>query len=264
MNLKKYYLILAPIAAIVCIPVLGEVGFPWPHDELMLLAQPNPALVGIDELHVFIVPHDTEPNKHASLWKELDSKIKAKFKEAEIKIARLHYIGYPVRAFNTPELKVNIDMLELEDYEKYVFRIETSLASRVFFANDASRFLKAEAWKVPATMQAVSAEEMPARLTETVMGQVEAFISCYQVANEKYAHPPDANDIGTVIPKELIKPLPRPAIPIYNCVASKNSKVFHRPGCGSAAKISPENLIGYGNRADAIEAGKRPCKRCKP
>jgi hypothetical protein len=264
MNIKKYYLILGPIAAIVCIPVLGEVGFPWPHDELMLLAQPNPALVGIDELHVFIVPNDTEPNKHASLWKELDSKIKAKFKEAKITIARLHYIGYPVRAVNTPELKVNIDMLELADCEKYVFRIETSLATKAFFAKETSRFLKAAAWKVPATMQAVSAEGMPARLTEAVMAQVEAFISSYQVANEKYGHPPDANDMGTVIPTELIKAPPRRAIPIYNYVASKNSGVFHRPECSSAAKISPNNLIGYGNRADATRVGKRPCKRCKP
>jgi hypothetical protein len=264
MKIKKYYLMLAPIAAIVCIPVLGEVGFPWPHDELMLLAQPNPALVGIDELHVFIVPNDTEPNKHASLWKELDSKIKAKFKEAEIKIARLHYIGYPVRAFNTPELKVNIDMLELEDYEKYVFRIETSLASRVFFANDTSRFLKAEAWKVPATMQAVPSESMPARLTEAVMEQVSAFISAYQVANFQLARTAHSNDVPTVAQSDAPRPPPAPSSAKLKYVSSKNSKVFHRPKCGSAARISPENLISYSNRADAIKVGKRPCKRCKP
>ena len=47
-------------------------------------------------------------------------------------------------------------------------------------------------------------------------------------------------------------------------VSSKNSKIFHKPDCSSAARISKENLVGYNSRADALAAGKRPCKICKP
>ena len=47
-------------------------------------------------------------------------------------------------------------------------------------------------------------------------------------------------------------------------VASKNSEVFHRADCKSAAKISPKNLIHYATRDEAIRAGKRPCKECRP
>jgi hypothetical protein len=47
-------------------------------------------------------------------------------------------------------------------------------------------------------------------------------------------------------------------------VASKNSQVFHHPGCKAAAKISSNNLVRYGTREEAIRAGKRPCKECKP
>ena len=47
-------------------------------------------------------------------------------------------------------------------------------------------------------------------------------------------------------------------------VASRNSEVFHRADCKSALKISPKNLIHYATRDEAIRAGKRPCKECRP
>ena len=50
----------------------------------------------------------------------------------------------------------------------------------------------------------------------------------------------------------------------YACVAAKGSDVFHEPGCASAKKIKPENLIGFSTREEAIAAGLRPCKKCKP
>jgi len=50
----------------------------------------------------------------------------------------------------------------------------------------------------------------------------------------------------------------------YEYVASKNSNVFHKPDCRWAKKISSENLVGYNSREEAIKAGKRPCRWCKP
>jgi methylphosphotriester-DNA--protein-cysteine methyltransferase len=47
-------------------------------------------------------------------------------------------------------------------------------------------------------------------------------------------------------------------------LASKNSAVFHRPGCKSAAKIASENLIRYAFREEAVQAGERPCAECRP
>ena len=47
-------------------------------------------------------------------------------------------------------------------------------------------------------------------------------------------------------------------------VASKNSAVFHRPDCKSAAKISEKNLVHYSTREEAIQAGKKPCHECNP
>ena len=47
-------------------------------------------------------------------------------------------------------------------------------------------------------------------------------------------------------------------------VASVKSQVFHKPDCQWAKKIDPKNLQTFKTREDAIKAGKRPCKACKP
>jgi len=50
----------------------------------------------------------------------------------------------------------------------------------------------------------------------------------------------------------------------WKYVASKNSKVFHRPDCKWAKKISPKNLIGFKTREEAAKSGRRPCRSCEP
>jgi micrococcal nuclease len=50
----------------------------------------------------------------------------------------------------------------------------------------------------------------------------------------------------------------------WEYVASKKSKVFHRPDCTWVKKISPNNLIGFRSREEAIKSGRRPCRSCRP
>ena len=47
-------------------------------------------------------------------------------------------------------------------------------------------------------------------------------------------------------------------------VASAEQEPFHRPTCEWAAKIKPENLQGFATRQEALRAGHRPCKVCRP
>jgi phosphatidylserine/phosphatidylglycerophosphate/cardiolipin synthase-like enzyme len=59
-----------------------------------------------------------------------------------------------------------------------------------------------------------------------------------------------------------------PTVPVVPAaggyVTSRNSEVFHRADCKSAAKISAKNLVRYANRDEAIRAGKKPCHECNP
>jgi hypothetical protein len=47
-------------------------------------------------------------------------------------------------------------------------------------------------------------------------------------------------------------------------VASVRREPFHRPDCRWAQRISPANLQTFSTRDEAIKAGHRPCKVCKP
>jgi micrococcal nuclease len=47
-------------------------------------------------------------------------------------------------------------------------------------------------------------------------------------------------------------------------VASVNRAPFHRITCTWADRISPQNVQTFMTREQAIKAGHRPCKVCKP
>ncbi len=64
---------------------------------------------------------------------------------------------------------------------------------------------------------------------------------------------------------ESADPPSPPTVPIAEgYVASKNSGVFHKADCKSAAKISAKNLVRYASRDEAVQAGKKPCHECNP
>jgi hypothetical protein len=50
----------------------------------------------------------------------------------------------------------------------------------------------------------------------------------------------------------------------YPFVASVSGSVFHRPDCRWAQNIGGDNRLSYKTREEAVQAGKRPCKSCKP
>lgn len=52
------------------------------------------------------------------------------------------------------------------------------------------------------------------------------------------------------------------AQPLY--VASRNREPFHKATCRWAKKISPANVEQFNSRKQAVKAGHRPCKVCRP
>ncbi len=93
-----------------------------------------------------------------------------------------------------------------------------------------------------------------------VRGQLEGscrpFRSLRRYGTEGYSQSHRAESADPVAPAT------NPAAAGY--VASRNSQVFHRADCKSAARISEKNLVRYNTRDEAIQAGKRPCGECKP
>lgn len=276
MKTKKCYLISAAVIAIFGVLVLADTELPPSLRERVigdppfvpgLIGQPNPTLAGLEIVYVVIVTPDTEPNKDGLLWKELQAKVEQKLEKVGIKTTFIPEEGIIYKLPIRSDLKIYVDMLKLTDSQQYVFRIQTSLSRVVRLAVGSELSFKSDVWKTEPTMQAASVESMPAKVTDVVLEQVEAFICAYTVANPPDKQPADAKTTDTVsqaAKRQQAKPAAKPAVAKYNYVASKNSKVFHRPQCSFAGRIAPKNLVGYNSRAEAINAGKRPCKRCRP
>lgn len=55
---------------------------------------------------------------------------------------------------------------------------------------------------------------------------------------------------------------PAPAAGTF--IASKSSKVFHRPTCPHAKRLDPAKAITFQTRQEAEQNGRRPCKTCNP
>jgi len=47
-------------------------------------------------------------------------------------------------------------------------------------------------------------------------------------------------------------------------IGNKNSKIFHNPDCSSVKMMNEENKVIFDSREEALKAGFKPCKRCKP
>lgn len=69
------------------------------------------------------------------------------------------------------------------------------------------------------------------------------------------------NDINN---KSESQPVQKTTAPAKTYIASSESDKFHNQRCASAKNINSENAIYFNSRDEAINAGYKPCGRCKP
>jgi hypothetical protein len=259
MKTKKYCLILAAVIGILYIPVLGQLEPPLPEPEPLLIGQANPAMVGIDNLHVTIIHIGEEPNELA--LEKLKEEINKRLSQAGIKVFSPEP-GVMYKLPIWPELKICVCLLKIEQSQQYVFHIQTLLAKSTYVKVEPALQQKTDVWKTEPVMQAVSAQNMSSKVTEVVLEQVDDFIGAWRAANPKGVQHAGTNQV-VINERKSAQPSTTEATK-YPYVASKNSKVFHKSTCTWAKRIAPENLVHYKTREEAINDGKRPCKTCEP
>lgn len=289
MKTVNHHLIFVVIITILTVSALAEIESPLPENTSRpLIGQPFPQLTGVEQLYVVIVRPHVLPETDALHLKNLEQSVRDKLKDAHITVAedevdkirpdlkkvllrRLEekdIRNLKWRSQNIPELRIEIDVLKLTDLQRYVFRIQTSLARVVCLSKQCRPLFKADVWEVPSVMQAASVQNMSAKVTSVVLEQVDAFIVDYLTAYIQNRRTADANDTVTVVPPPVAGKQAKPPVKTptaeHKFVASKNSTVFHKPNCSSVKRIKPGNLVTYSTRQQATEAGKRPCKRCEP
>ena len=264
MKTTNLHLILAALLTILSATAIAKVEPHLPEDPTgILIGRAHPELTSIRGLYLDIAMPQAHAKKYTSIWKELKSKIENKLTLHGITVIPQLHNG---RQITSPALRVDINMLRLDNSQQHVFRVQTSLARSVHLATQPKLGFQADVWKEKASMQEVSVQNMPATVTAVVLAQVDSFIEDYRIANPPGRQPADANDFTTLITaptRETKKPV-KLTTAEQGFVASKNSKVFHKPMCSSVKRIKPGNLVTYGTREKATQAGKRPCKICKP
>jgi len=247
------------LTAVLSIPVFAQLETP---NDKPLIAGPNPALAGIKELSVVITTPDSEPNVEGLVWANLKNKVIGQLYDAGFKVSR----SPAGHILTIPELRINIGMLKLESCAVCVLSAQTSLARSVVLPGDEQTYIGADVWKVDSGVQAVATEKAADEVGSIVQQQLQVFITACPAAGAGDKQPSQVKPAKPAVPVQPTKaaPLPNRDDTEQRFVASKNSKVFHKPGCPSAQRILPENLVTYSTRAEAIAAGKRPCKRCNP
>ena len=256
-----YCIILIGAAGLLPVPVMGRTESPLPGGKPFQVDKSHPALVGIDTLHTRILRGGNDRSANGLDWTQLYSQVAQKLDNAGVKLNSETSQG----TSNNPELRIYVEVLKLEDSLKRVLRIQTSLARAVCLTEKRNPVFKAEIWQISPVMQAVSADELPAMVTDVVLEQVEAFILACEASNPRNGQPSGgrAKQADSPMPTEK-EPEPNAGSGANEYVASKGGNVFHRPECRWAQNISAENLIRYSSKEEADKDGKRPCKSCNP
>ena len=263
MKAVRYYIAVTAVVGFLTVPVQGRIA---PHslsERPLLIGRPHPALIGIDGLRAVLLRSGADPSADGLYWTHFKADVTGKLNQAKIKLIA----GTADGILNVPELRVYINLLKLGDSQQYVFRIQTSVAQAVCLKEQQDPVFKADLWTLNPVFEAVSVEQMPARITDVVLGQAEAFIRAYRIANPQGKPFSDSrtNENGSAaISQGQTETDTRSPTAGHSYVASKSSDIFHKPECRWTKNISPENLVTYKSREQAVKAGKRPCKWCKP
>jgi hypothetical protein len=235
-----------------------------PADDLLLLGGFD-ALKGIEQVQVVLRQPEGELKTSTIRWESIQAGAVSTVSSGGIKIVEAQKDERKAEPADLVELRIDVQALELKDSQNCVFCVRTSLARMVYLTRDLKHAIKTNVWETEPTMEIVPAQTLPDAIEKAVNDQAKAFVHSYIMSNPKPA-PSAVGEKSTVV-EEKQKTQPPPAATEsvkYPYAASKNSGIFHKAECISVAKIKPENLTGYKTRDEALQAGKRPCKRCQP
>ena len=191
---------------------------------------------------------------------EIRENIVKQLEQAGIKIL-------PVQLWGTApgrcRLKILIKVYKPSDLKAFIYNLKVYFVQAVSLERIPEVKIDAVTWEL-----SWLAHGSKNRLTEAVPGNLKLmtdnFIRDYNLANpqdSELSGNSESDIVSVTVPEGQVR---SGVAASYKYVSSKNSQVFHSPNCRSAKRIKPENLVGYNSRDEVIQAGKRPCKVCKP
>ncbi len=260
MKSGKILLFVYILVAVVVVNVQAQNESLQPEEKPLLLGNPYPALLDMDELYVQIIKTSMAEDATGVNWEKLQLEIEKKLREEGINCVES-------KLSPKPRIKVFIYILKIPDSQQFVSYIQTSLARLVTLKGGRKTNMLVDVWKTNPVMQIIPVEKMYNIITEVTLEQIKTFTRAYSVANiqSQRLNEDGINEINPLKNANNSEGPTAEKLTSQNVyVASKNSSVFHKPDCRWAQNISKENLVVYNSREEAIKAGKRPCKSCNP
>jgi hypothetical protein len=230
----------------------------------------NLSLRGIKEIVPYVTMYWTGEKQKPDIGEAIEQGVAKKLTEAGIKVgssepneamlkgieekSQMPRSKARMRSIEMPELMIRIYAIKHEPTKSYVFNVQTSLARKVFTSQSIRSATKAEVWRIDTGPSAVDANNFERTLKDAAEKQVNKFIEEFKKTN----NPSESIQRDSKIKEQSLQNIEE------GYVSSKNSPVFHKADCPSVQRIAPENLVTYKNAEEAIQAGKRPCKKCNP
>jgi hypothetical protein len=225
-----------------------------------LLISKHDALADVDQLCVLLVTSGAKQTESLVDYPALQARA-----VAALRAQRIEHVACKTGV--TPRLQIHVETLRFGKTQLCVYRVQTALSRIVTFTDHRELRVQADVWRLNPVMAAAPEADLADALGAAVLTQVEAFAGAYHAAQRFYRH---AGDAGTIPPEPpsastpAVEGLTDQTTVQHPYVASKSSSVFHRADCRWARNIAAKNRVTYPTRAAAIQAGKRPCKTCKP
>jgi len=252
------------------------------------ISNPNPALADVNRLFVtvnFEIRHERlhDSSIPPQIEQQIEQQVRIAFKDCDINIIetavdenspmgalvkkRLGPVpGLRWRPGGVPEFRVSIGFLNIPDANQCVYHLQTSFLKRAQLEDGPKANMVSEVWKDEPVMRLVASKDLTESVLADVNLQARGFIGSWSAARtldkRMEASQSGLSPRKSTVDKndKTVKQKDAEA----KFVASKNSDVFHKASCSSVKRISPNNLVSYATRDEAIAAGKKPCQRCNP
>jgi hypothetical protein len=222
-----------------------------------LLISTHNALADLDQVCVSL---DTTGATYAASHERLAAAVVSK-----LQAAGLDHVACKTGA--VPRLRICVEAISLGECDRSVYRVQTSLSRIVSFTDHRELKVQADVWRLNPVMAAIPTADLAKAVDAAVLTQVEVFVGAYHAA-WRFHRRADGAGTTTSPTRPASAPAAERAVKrdeaTSSFIASRNSSVFHRADCRWARKITTKNRVTYRTRPAAIQAGRRPCKTCKP
>jgi len=217
------------------------------------------ALVGVDQVHIMLTTPETGQERIIEA-STLKVRIAEKLGGTGIKPAEGEMSVLP-------RLVVRIERAPIPDGDRYACRVQVALTRLVTLPNRPDLHIPAEVWQSRPVMEVIAKPNIAEAVSAAVLIQTDAFVAACKAAGGTSSSSPrvkQGSSAPPVVGQGPLSPKGPQAASGYAFVSATSSQVFHRPDCRWAQNIASGNLVGYKSRPEAVQAGKRPCKTCKP